>query len=387
MYVNEYFTGEMILKCIHRGNMHYHLMVTDRCNLQCRYCYQKSVEDAEIDSRFAVRCVDSPVFDVDIPRLQKFLEKDVNPVIIFYGGEPLLEIEVITYIMDRLYGMNIPFRMQTNGLLLHTLPQKYVNRIGKILISLDGDKKRTDYNRGKGVYNRVMENVSTIKNWYTGEITARMTIAQDCPDIFEQVVHLLKDFSSVHWQLDAGFYYSDFNEYLFSEFVTKYNKGISTLVEYWVNTMKTGEVLRLYPFLGVMHSLFNNESSDVRCGAGHAGYCIGTDGVIVACPITNYMKDFIAGTVDMHPTDLKKFAVSGRCLECDIKSICGGRCLYWNKCKLWPKKGDDLICDTVRHLIKELQNVKPKIRALIDKKIIKKTDFMYEKYFGPEIIP
>jgi uncharacterized protein len=362
-------------------------MVTDRCNLQCRYCYQKSMEDTGIDSGFTVRCVNSSVFDVEVNRLKMFLEKDCNPVIIFYGGEPLLEIGVITGIMDGLDGMDIPFRIQTNGLLLDTLPKKYLNRIGKILVSLDGDKQRTDLNRGKGVFDRVMKNISVVKKWYTGEIVARMTIAQDCPDILEQVVYILKNFSSVHWQLDAGFYYSDFNEYIFSEFVKEYNKGISKLIRYWVNTMKTGNVLRLYPFLGVMHSLLFNEKSQLRCGAGHAGYCIGTDGVIVACPITNYMKDFVAGTVDMHPNDLKKFEVSGRCLECDIKHLCGGRCLYWNKGRLWPERGDDLICDTVHHLIKELQSVKPEIVSLIDNQIIKKSDFVYEKYFGPEIIP
>jgi len=41
------------------------------------------------------------------------------------------------------------FCMQTNGKLLDKLPSKYLNKISKILVSIDGDKERTDCNRGE----------------------------------------------------------------------------------------------------------------------------------------------------------------------------------------------------------------------------------------------
>ena len=67
--------------------------------------------------------------------------------------------------------------------------------------------------------------------------------------------------------------------------------------------------------------------------------------------------------------------------------MCGGRCLYWNKANLWPDEGDDLICQTTKHLIGELKRKIPKIKELINDGIIKENYFDYEKYFGPEIIP
>jgi putative peptide-modifying radical SAM enzyme len=322
------------------------------------------------------------VSDINIEKLKSFLKKD--DVLIFYGGEPLLQIEKIKKILDNI---DVKFRMQTNGKLLDKLPIEYLKKIGKILISLDGDKKRTDYNRGQGTYDLVLENVRKIQEQsYNGELIARMVISQEFPDIYEQTKFLVEaGFSSVHWQLDSGFYKFDFNKEKFSEFVKEYNKSITKLIEYWIEKMKEGKVLRLYPFMGVVESLLKKEKTLLRCGAGHSGYSITTNGKVIACPIMNNIKEFEAG--DLNSNELKKFQMSGRCLKCDIKDVCGGRCLYWNRANLWPEKGDDLICKTIKHLINELKKQLPQIESLIKDNIIRKEDFEYEKYFGPEIIP
>lgn len=366
--------------------MHYHIILTDQCNSECRYCYQKSVADADsLHEEFTYNFSAPSRSRIDVQALKRFLEKDDDPVLIFYGGEPLLEIEKMKEIIDTI---EVPFRMQTNGLLLHELPSEYMRKIQKILISLDGNRERTDLNRGKGTYDTIMKNVSLLrKNGYRGEIIARMTIAQDSPDIYEQVFSLLTDFQSVHWQLDAGFYRYDFDERRFREFVTEYNNNVTQLINYWMNELRKGKCLKLYPVVGIVSSFLKKEKARLRCGAGHSGYAITTDGKVIACPIMNYVEDFVAGTLDTHPRNLKKFDVSGRCLHCDIMDICGGRCLYWNRAALWPEEGDNLICSTVKHLIEELKEKYNGIERLIKEGVIGGEDFDYEKYFGPEIIP
>jgi len=262
------------------------------------------------------------------------------------------------------------------------------NKITKILISLDGDKERTDSNRGKGTYDKIMQNISLMKkNGYNGELIARMTIAQDCPDIYEQVLNLINaGFDSIHWQLDIGFYKEDFNKEKITNFINKVNESTSKLIKYWIERMKEGKVLKLYPFLGIIESLLKKEKTLIRCGAGHSGYAITTNGKISACPIMNNIEDFVCGTIEDSPNKLKKILVN-ECDSCDVKDICGGRCMYWRKAKLWPKTGDKLVCRSIKHLISELQSALPEIKKLIDKKIISQKDFDYEKYFGPEIIP
>jgi uncharacterized protein len=365
--------------------MHYHLILTEVCNSRCRYCYEKSMKEFDngLDKKFEFEVTPAKI-NFSIDKLKEFLDRDNEAVLIFYGGEPLLEIDKIKEIIDKI---NVKFRMQTNGKLLDRLPINYLKKINKILISLDGDEERTDFNRGKCTYKKVLENIQKIKEQgYEGELIARMTISFS--DIYEQVLSLVKDgFESLHWQLDAGFYKFDFNEKEFSDFVEKYNLSISKLIDYWFEEIKKGNVLKFYPFLGIVNSFLSNEKSLLRCGAGHLGYCICTNGNVVACPIMNSIKNFQAGDLNDFPKDLKKFEIKGKCKNCDFFEVCGGRCLYWNYARLWPKKGDELICKTIKHLINELKIKVPEINRLISEGIVKKSDFEYEKYFGPEIIP
>ncbi len=366
--------------------MHYHLILTEKCNSRCKYCYERSLKDIDNPAYEHFEFDLSPYesWNVNVKKLKKFIEKDPRAVIVFYGGEPLLEISKIIEIMD---SIDVPFRMQTNGKLLDQLPAKYVNRIGKILVSLDGTKERTDYNRGEGTYEKVMSNIALIKkNGYKGELIARAAI--DFPDVYEQVMALLNaGFTSIHWQLTAGFFRAEYDYETFKKFTKCYNKSTSKLIDFWVKNTEKGKVLRLYPFLGVAESLLKKEKTKLRCGAGYAGYAISTNGKLVACPVLDGIKAFVAGDLNSQPSKLKQFDVSGRCTACEINQICGGRCLYWNAGKSWPEEGDDLICSTIKHLIKELEASLPLIEKAISKGVVKLADVEYEKYFGPEIIP
>ena len=202
-------------------------------------------------------------YDIDV--LEKFMKKDPEQVLIFYGGEPMLCIDKMKQIMDNVHAKQ--FNIQTNGLHLDRLEPEYVNRLSTIVVSIDGTEKLTDYYRGKGVYRKVIENVKAIrKNGFEGEIIARMTLMEET-DIYENVRWLLNNpdhsFSSIHWQLDAGFWKNDFHKRPFIEWIeNNYNSKIRNLVEFWVDTMEPeGKVLRLYPFLGVMQSLLTEEEA------------------------------------------------------------------------------------------------------------------------------
>jgi putative peptide-modifying radical SAM enzyme len=325
--------------------------------------------------------------NVNAEKLKDFL-KD-GDVLIFYGGEPLVNIEKMIEIMNSLEGKNVKFCMQTNGKLLDEIPEKYLKRFSRILVSIDGNKERTDFNRGEGDYDLILKNIrEIIKKDFNGELVARMTISQEFPDIYEQVKHLIeiKEFDSVHWQLDLGFYKDDFEKNKIEKFVKEYNKSLSKLVDFWLKEMRKGKVLKLYPFLGIFESLYYNKKTKLRCGSGYAGYTINTQGNITACPIMNEITDFYCGNLNSKEK-LKEIYVGEPCVSCDYIDLCGGRCLYSNKAKLWPEKGEKLICKTIIHLIEEIKRVLPEIKELIKKGTINEEDFSYEKYFGPEIIP
>src|SRR4030043_540906 len=247
--------------------MYWHIILTEKCNSQCKYCYEKSMNDFDndLDKKFKFDFSSPCDIGIDMQKLKEFILQDKNPVIIFYGGEPLLKIDNLKEIMD-LFGDSVRYCMQTNGRLLDTVPKEYINRFSRILVSIDGDVERTDYNRGVGTYEIILDNIQFIReNGFKGEIIARMTISFS--DLFEQVKHLidLKEFDSVHWQIDAGFYKNDFNEREFRQFVDEYNKSLSKLINFWVDEMKKNKgVLKLYPLLGIFETYYYGKTSRLR---------------------------------------------------------------------------------------------------------------------------
>lgn len=375
--------------------MHYYLALTSKCNLLCKYCYGKSVEDFlsdEEQEKYDTTIPDETDFSIE--DLKKYSADDKDFTLTFYGGEPLLQINLIKQIMDKIPAKE--FMLQTNGMFLHKLPAEYLNKLSTILVSIDGTKDHTNERRGSGVYEKIIENVKLIrKNGYKGEIIGRMTV-DETSDIYENVTHLYNNedfsFSSVHWQVDAQFWKSDYKQRNFKAWsINEYNPKIKKLIDWWLNQIKTtNKVPLIYPFVGVMHSILNKDESPMKCGAGHSTLGIQTNGIVAACPITAGCKPLYQGdirTSTLQDIENNRINPEGLCLSCEIKNICGGRCLYANKTMLWGEQGFKEVCDTIFFLVNSLKNITPQIEEMIKKGDLKLEDFNYNKYNGAEIIP
>lgn len=374
--------------------MYYHLILTDECNLSCSYCRGKDYFSSECGHESPGEYPRLPaVPDYDVEVLEKFLENDPDPAVLFYGGEPMLEAGRIMGFMDRMDSCR--FSVYTNGLLVRNLPPEYVRRFDTMIISIDGDMSTTDGYRGEGVYDGVIGAVEYIRDsGFSGEIIGRMTVAENT-DIYNSVTYLSglegRPFDSVHWQMDAAFWYDYSTRPEFAKWMNdSYNPGICRLVRRWLDIMReTGEVFRWYPFCGLVEDILNGVmSSPMRCGAGHMNYAIQTDGNIVPCPCMSGMKEYYCGNIrESSPGSLKKFAAGGSCTGCDILDFCGGRCLYSNILSPWPEEGRVLVYNSVKNLKSAVRSVLPGISALIEEGIISVDDFHINKYNGCEIIP
>ncbi len=374
--------------------MFYHLILTDACNLNCRYCRGKPTlwsdtvggeAGCEIDRGLPVE------FSANLDDLYGFLTKDPAPVLTFYGGEPLLRADLVARILEEAPVRR--FMLQTNGILLDKLAPSLVNKFETILISIDGPPSVTDANRGSGVYRKVVSNARRVlRNGYSGELIARMTITEG-NDIFRSVRFLSNGrtfrWPAVHWQLDAGFS-QDFESRDFAGWArTSYNPGIARLAQVWIREMeKNGRVMRWYPFIDTMDDLLNDNKTRLRCGAGYSNYSIMTDGNIAPCPAMIGMTGYYNGTItNANPVGLGTTAVGEPCDRCEILDFCGGRCLYSNILTPWPKEGRLAICNTIHHLRRVLLEALPAVRELLDSHIIDMNDFHHTKYNGCEIIP
>ena len=97
--------------------MFFHLILTNECNLKCKYCFEEVVEDFE--ENFEGLDIDyqlPKITSYDYKLLKKFCDKDKECVLTFYDGEPLLQIDDIKKIMDLVDPKF--FMIQTNGFFL-----------------------------------------------------------------------------------------------------------------------------------------------------------------------------------------------------------------------------------------------------------------------------
>jgi uncharacterized protein len=360
--------------------MQYFVVLTKECNLFCTYCGGGS---------------DTPPREIlySIEDLRAFLSRDSDPVVEFYGGEPLLRAGTMKEIMDAVPGR---FAVQTNGLFLGRLESGVVRRLHTVLVSIDGSREVTDRERGTGVYDKVIRNVAlTRQRGFTGDMIARMTVVQGSR-VYDNVRHLLDTglFDHVHWQLSFSIFWEAGreNEPGLPEWVEEYNSGVSALVRWWVEEMRgSGRVPGIVPFIGVMNSLLSGTESRLRCGSGIDFFTIMPDGRISACPVAVDFGFSVIGSLrNSTPDSIRDtVAVGEPCTSCDILGVCGGRCLFVNKAQdLLRADGYSNICRTVSHLVAELKCALPQVGALIRDGTIRRAEFDYPEFNnGCEVIP
>lgn len=179
-------------------------IVTEACQLRCKYCYLIGKNYAHKMTFGVARKAIDYIF------AEPFLQNVDKAVFDFIGGEPLLEIKLISdvmnYIVDYMSRNNhkwlstYQIRITTNGLLydkaeVQNFIEMYKDHLS-ISISIDGNKAKNDQNRifpnGKGSYEDIIRNVRLWISQFPNEGT-KMTISHDdVPYVYESLKHLIK---------------------------------------------------------------------------------------------------------------------------------------------------------------------------------------------------
>lgn len=161
--------------------------VTDGCNLKCYYCgygelynnYDKR-QSKKLSYEKVKRVIDYMV-DLWMSPYNFSFNNVVD--ISFYGGEPLLNFDLIkktiSYLREKnMSGMQFTFRMTTNGMLLDRYMDYLASENFDLLISLDGDEYANSYRltkRGLNSFSKVYNNVLMLKerhpDYYNNKVT------------------------------------------------------------------------------------------------------------------------------------------------------------------------------------------------------------------------
>lgn len=143
--------------------------ITSRCNLNCTHC-----------------CANAGIFNQDIlstEQIKSIIDKIIEyepESIVLTGGEPMIRedfLDILEYTKNNYQGIII---VATNGTMINnTNVDKLIACATQIDISLDGvDEETCSLIRGKGVFNRVINNIKLLKSKGFNEITVSMTISE-----------------------------------------------------------------------------------------------------------------------------------------------------------------------------------------------------------------
>ena len=135
-----------------RGPLIVSLAITNRCNLECAYCYYSYQKKADKD--------------LSLETIKRFLDESYamgTRFIILSGGEPLLRKnvkDIIQLVNDK--GMLAS--LVTNGFFLADRAAE-LQDVSHLCISLDGEEKIHDSIRGKGSFKRIMKGIEEAKKY------------------------------------------------------------------------------------------------------------------------------------------------------------------------------------------------------------------------------
>ena len=160
------------------GNL-FRILPTTKCNARCYYCFEKELPGIDMSLDVADKVVDF---------IKKRTEHDKSIKLEWFGGEPLLKKDIITYIssrlIDELPDKTIYSTMTTNASLfdLHTINESKNWNLKAIQVTLDGLDDVYDsiknYKSKRYNFNNTIENVhKLIENGI--EVTIRLNYNED----------------------------------------------------------------------------------------------------------------------------------------------------------------------------------------------------------------
>lgn len=169
------------------------LNVTNNCNLSCRYCpYNEDNMSQEMRPKINME-KDVALAAIDFFFRHNQRARKENIIVSFYGGEPILNFEVIKacveYVKSKYkdFCNNTHFIINTNGTLLDEDVISYLVTNNKVFlhISLDGPEAVHDGNRiykdGSGTFKTIVRNLERIRqkdiNYYENCIALKPVIA------------------------------------------------------------------------------------------------------------------------------------------------------------------------------------------------------------------
>ena len=341
------------------------LHIAHSCNLNCEYCFAAQGKyhgkDSLMSFETGKRALD---FLIENSGTRRNLEVD------FFGGEPLLNFEVVKQLVkyarsiEKEHNKNFRFTLTTNGVLIDDDVIDFCNaEMDNVVLSLDGRKEIHDFSRkdigGAGSYDKILPKFKEfVKRRGEKSYYMRGTFTSRNPDFVNDILHMA----------DLGF-----KELSMEPVVCKPTEEYALTDEHLPTLLEQYELLakemiarrgstREFTFYHYMLDLENGPCIYKRitgCGSGTEYMAVTPTGELYPCHQFVGDKDYLLGNIYDGVTNTQKVDefkmcnayAKNECKDCFARLYCSGGCaansyhstgsvngVYEYGCKLFKKR-------------------------------------------------
>ncbi len=313
-----------------------YLILSSGCNLACRYCF---IENSIYNNKCEINM---PLSTVEVA-VNKYCDyvikyKIPKPLIIFYGGEPLVNWKAIakTVSIVRNKQVNMDYSIVTNATLLDEEKIKFlVENDVEIGISIDGPKELNDKNRiyrdsDESVYEEVTKKIKLLQK-YNAKFGLSITVSNDFLAHKEEALNWISNYgvSDIFYNLYHFTKKDDWEEY--------YQQACKFLLESYERLSKQG--IHDGRIQRKIDSFFNGTFKFADCASiGANQLTVKPNGDLCVCQ--GYLKSdkYVLGNINTMELDevaysdeydfwAKRSPINNKkCLECEAIFVCGGGC-------------------------------------------------------------
>ncbi len=304
---------------------HVYIMMTEACPLDCEYCYIKdrktrnSVSDEHIDSL-----------------IESFEYKE--PRIIYFGGEPLLELNHIKEVTER-WKHRCQFQVITSGLVNFDkfVDEVYLPNKSKFDIQISWDGYYNDnrvLRNGTNKQDRVISTIiSTLEMGIPLQV--RSVINDENIDNLYKIYQTYAHLKSLYPQLTGDITIAH-QKHFKDDFPEKFRQQLVLCLDHARRDIENG-IEPYFPleFMKKMTTVLS-ERRVSSCDAGNY-LVLKPSGALYPCTILSQQNDevdFIMGQVGDRDLDydqmdrMRKPSEAPICKTCNVRAVCDGGCRY-----------------------------------------------------------
>lgn len=319
-----------------------YFILSEKCNLACKYCFLGNAKKRTIDLDMTKEIANKALEYYSYQIRQKPQWYNHRKEFIFYGGEPLMNFDVMKYVIEQSQKMqkekllpeDIKYSLITNGLLLDEEKISYLKKNNILTsISVDGSGPKENISRvdkqGKPIYDRLIGILKLVKKheWNVG---LSITLTQETIENQEGIFELLHEYdihdicfnilySTEDYYISSG-YYEKVNDFIIEFYKKARNCGIyEERIMRKIDTFVKGKVYY----------------SDCAATSG-SQIVIAPDGRVGVCHGCLEKKEYFECSVndrevlDENLTFCEWSQITPlnneECYECEALGICGGGC-------------------------------------------------------------